>query len=82
MQRQYDSVVSCTNALDEALSNMSVANMPHGAEIVQTMRDSFRQQVKSAAGPVRDALKLAGALDASQPAMMAIQNLQKGGLCR
>jgi len=81
LRREYAARLDCTNTVEDALRNLSLADMSYGADLVKSMVESLRNELTQVAVAQKDVLTLDDKLNAAQKAIENIQQI-RGGVCR
>jgi tetratricopeptide (TPR) repeat protein len=81
LRKEYAARLECTNSVEDALRNMSLADMSYGADLVKSMVASFRDELTQVSMAQKDVLNLDGQMDAAAKAIENIIQI-RGGLCK
>ena len=81
LRREYAARLDCTNTVEDALRNLSLADMSYGADLVKSMVESLRNELTQVAVAQKDVLTLDDKLNAAQKAIENIQQI-RSGVCR
>jgi tetratricopeptide (TPR) repeat protein len=81
LRKEYAARLDCTNTVEDALRNLSLADMSYGADLVKSMVESLRNELTQVAMAQKDVLNLDDKMNAAQKAIENIQQI-RGGVCR
>ena len=81
LRREYAARLDCTNTVEDALRNLSLADMSYGADLVKSMVESLRNELTQVSVAQKDVLNLDDKMNAAQKAIENIQQI-RGGVCR
>jgi len=81
LRKEYAARLDCTNTVEDALRNLSLADMSYGADLVKSMVESWRNELTQVSLAQKDVLNLDDKMNAAQKAIENIQQI-RGGVCR
>jgi tetratricopeptide (TPR) repeat protein len=81
LRKEYAARLDCTNTVEDALRNLSLADMSYGADLVKSMVESLRKELTQVSLAQKDVLNLDDKMNAAQKAIENIQQI-RGGVCR
>ena len=81
LRKEYAARLECTNTVEDALRNMSLADMSYGAELVKSMVASFRDELTQVSMAQKDVLNLDDQMNAAEKAIENIIQI-RSGVCR
>jgi tetratricopeptide (TPR) repeat protein len=81
LRKEYAARLDCTNTVEDALRNLSLADMSYGADLVKSMVESLRNELTQVSMAQKDVLNLDDKMNAAQKAIENIQQI-RGGVCR
>jgi flagellar biosynthesis GTPase FlhF len=70
----------CNNRVIEAVRTVSLPNLPHSAELMQSMLTTIRNAIESVADDQKNVIKLADYITDAQGVMTTIRQI-RGGMC-
>jgi tetratricopeptide (TPR) repeat protein len=81
LRKEYAAQLDCNNSVEEALRNLSLADMSHGADVVKSIVDSLRNELTEVSLVQKDVLNLDDRMNAAQKAIENIKEI-RGAICR
>ncbi len=81
LRKEYAARVECTNAVEDSLRNLSLADMSHAADIVKAMIESVRADLAAVSNAQKDVLNIADRAEAAQRSIATIQQV-RSAVCR
>lgn len=81
LRKEYAARLDCTNTVEDALRNLSLADMSYGADLVKSMVESLRNELTQVSLAQKDVLTLDDKMNAAQKAIENIQQI-RSGVCR
>lgn len=81
LRKEYAARLECTNAVEDSLRNLSLADMSHAADIVKAMIESVRADLAAVSSAQKDVLNIADKAEAAQRSIATIQQV-RSAVCR
>ena len=81
LRKEYAARLECTNTVEDALRNMSLADMSYGADLVKSMVASFRDELTQVSMAQKDVLNLDDQMNAAAKAIENIIQI-RSGICK
>ncbi len=81
LRKEYAARLERANSVENALRNMSLADMSYGADLVKSMVKSFRDELTQVSMAQKDVLNLDGQMNAAEKAIEDITQI-RSGVCR
>ena len=81
LRKEYAARLECTNSVEDALRNLSLADMSYGADLVKSMVESFRNELAEVSQVEKEVLNLDDEMNAADKAIENISQI-RGGVCR
>jgi len=81
LRKECAARLECTNSVEDALRNMSLADMSYGADLVKSMVASFRDELTQVSMAQKDVLNLDGQMNAAEKAIENIIQI-RSGVCK
>ena len=81
LRKEYTARVECTNAVEDSLRNLSLADMSHAADIVKAMIESVRADLAAVSNAQKEVLTIADKAEAAQRSITTIQQV-RSAVCR
>ena len=81
MRKEYAAQLDCNNSVEDALRNLSLADMSHGADVVKSIVDSLRNELTEVSLVQKDVLNLDERMNAAQKAIENIKEI-RSAICR
>ena len=81
LRKEYAAQLDCNNSVEDALRNLSLADMSHGADVVKSIVDSLRNELTEVSLVQKDVLNLDDRMNAAQKAIENIKEI-RGAICR
>jgi tetratricopeptide (TPR) repeat protein len=81
LRKEYAAQLDCNNSVEDALRNLSLADMSHGADVVKSIVDSLRNELTEVSLVQKDVLNLDERMNAAQKAIENIKEI-RSAICR
>jgi tetratricopeptide (TPR) repeat protein len=81
LRKEYAAQLDCNNNVEDALRNLSLADMSHGADVVKSIVDSLRNELTDISLVQKDVLKIDDRMTAAQKAIANIKEI-RSAICR
>ena len=81
LRKEYAARLECTNSVEDALRNLSLADMSYGADLVKSMVESFRNELAEVSQVEKEVLNLDDEMNAADKAIENISQI-RSGVCR